>query len=151
MKKDQKSSLAWLILSLFIGFEVWRKLPVGNRHEPGPGLWPLCAVLLLGGLSIANFLKSMLDKTPEDCVAWYPRQRWRTIVLIMVSLMAYVFLLEWLGFLLCTFLLLVYLFRAAEPQPWVIAIGGSAFISVAAYIVFNLWLKVQLPQGIWGF
>ncbi|MCX5906502.1 MAG: tripartite tricarboxylate transporter TctB family protein [Deltaproteobacteria bacterium] len=151
MKNDQMSSLAWLGLALFIGVEVWRKMPVGEWNDPGAGFWPLGAALLLGGLSAVNFLKSSLDKSPEDRAPWYPRQRWRAIVLIMASLMAYVFLLEWIGFLLGTFLLMAYLFRSAEPQRWAVAIGGSALISAATYLVFDIWLKTQLPKGILGF
>jgi len=143
--------MAWLGLALFIGVEVWRKLPVGEWQDPGAGFWPLGAAFLLGGLSVVNFLKSFFDKSPEDLEPWYPRQRWRTIVLIMASLMAYVFLLEWIGFVLGTFLLLVYLFRSAEPQRWVVAIGGSALITITTYFIFDIWLKTQLPKGILGF
>ncbi len=43
---------------------------------------------------------------------------------------AYAFCLEILGFLVSTFLLLVFLFRAGmEPQRWLVAIGGSAIAS----------------------
>lgn len=151
MKKNQMSSAAWLGLALCIGVEVWRKLPVGEWQDPGAGFWPLGAALLLGGLSVVNFLKSSLEKSSEDQESWYPRQRWRTIVSIMASLMAYVFLLEWIGFVLCTFLLLAYLFRSAEPQRWAVAIGGSALITAATYFVFDIWLKTQLPKGVLGF
>ena len=143
--------MAWLGLALFIWVEVWRKLPVGEWQDPGSGFWPLGAALLLGGLSIVNFLKSSLDKSPEDRAPWYPRQRLRTIVLIMASLMAYVFLLEWTGFVLGTFLLMAYLFRSVEPQRWAVTIGGSTLISAVTYFIFDIWLKMQLPKGILGF
>ena len=143
--------MAWLGLALFIGVEVWRKLPVGEWHDPGSGFWPLGAALLLGGLSIANFVQSSLDKSVEDRAPWYPRQRWRTIVLIMASLVAYVFLVEWMGFLLSTFLLMAYLLRSVEPRRWAVVIGGSALVSAAAYLIFDIWLKTQLPKGILGF
>jgi hypothetical protein len=145
------SSVAWLGLALFIGVEVWRKLPVGEWQDPGPGFWPLGSALILGSLSIVNFLKSFLDRSPEDREPWYPRQRWKTIVSIMASLMAYVFLVEWIGFVPCTFLLIAYLLRSAEPQRWAVVIGGSAAITAATYFVFDIWLKTQLPKGVLGF
>jgi hypothetical protein len=37
-----------------------------------------------------------------------------------------------------------------EPQRWVVAIGGSALASIASYIIFEVWLKTQLPKGIFG-
>jgi hypothetical protein len=43
------------------------------------------------------------------------------------------------------------LFRFVEPQKWVVAVGGSALASIASYVVFELWLKTQLPRGILGF
>jgi putative tricarboxylic transport membrane protein len=75
---------------------------------------------------------------------------WKSLLVILGVLFGYALFLDFLGFLVSTFLLLVMLFRLVEPQRWVVAIGGSALASIASYIVFEVWLKTQLPKGIFG-
>ena len=55
-----------------------------------------------------------------------------------------------LGFILSTFLLLVFLFKAVEPQRWSVAILGSIITTVTAYGIFQVWLGSQLPAGLLG-
>jgi len=50
-----------------------------------------------------------------------------------------------IGFVLSTALLLIFLFRAIEPEKWKIAIGGAILALCFLSIVFSLWLDVQLP------
>jgi hypothetical protein len=71
--------------------------------------------------------------------------------IILAVLFGYSLFLDTLGFLVSTFILLLMLFRFVEPQKWVVAMGGSALASIASYVVFELWLKTQLPRGILGF
>ncbi|OLE38406.1 MAG: hypothetical protein AUG00_05555 [Candidatus Rokubacteria bacterium 13_1_20CM_2_70_7] len=65
--------------------------------------------------------------------------------------MAYAFALEPLGFLATTFLFLAVLFGAAQPQRWVVSVALSVTTAVLTYVVFKIWLAVQLPSGPWGF
>jgi hypothetical protein len=55
-----------------------------------------------------------------------------------------------LGFILSTIGLLVFLFKAVEPQKWSWAVLGAMISTLAAYSVFRLWLGCQLPQGLLG-
>jgi len=151
MKRDQKSSLAWFAFALYICVETARKLPIGTWGDPGPGFWPLGAGLILGGLAALVFLKSLPGKFSGEKVPWYPLHTWKQIVAVLLALLLYAATMEFLGFLLGTFLLLIFLFRVAEPQRWTVALGASALISLAAYGLFEKWLRTQLPAGIWGF
>ncbi len=151
MKRDQMSSLVWLGFAVSICTETLRNLPIGTWHNPGAGFWPLGAGLFIGGLAAINFLRSsFLDRPAADRSHWYPK-RWPRIVGVIAALMIYTVLLDWLGFLLGTFLLLVFLFRTPEPQRWTIALAGSALVALTTYGIFDRWLKVQLPVGPLGF
>ncbi|MBI2316136.1 MAG: tripartite tricarboxylate transporter TctB family protein, partial [Betaproteobacteria bacterium] len=50
-----------------------------------------------------------------------------------------------LGFVAATTLLLVFLFKVVEPQPWWIAVGGAVASTLVAWVVFHVWLGAQLP------
>ncbi len=146
------SSLVWLAFAMAICIESSR-LSFGSFHNPGPGFLPLLVGILLGILSILAFLQAALSKETEKIVqSWYPKERWKKLIWVLAALFAYAVCLEILGFLLSTFLLLIFLFRAGiETQKWIWAIGGSAVTSLSSYAVFELWLKTQLPRGILGF
>ena len=151
MKKDQMSSLVWLGFAVSICTETLRSLPIDTWHNPGAGFWPLGAGLFIGVLAVVNFLRaSFLDRSAADRSHWYPK-KWPRIVGVIAALMVYTALLDWLGFLLGTFFLLLFLFRTPEPQRWTIALAGSALVALTTYGVFERWLKVQLPIGFLGF
>jgi putative tricarboxylic transport membrane protein len=152
MKKyDRTSSLVWLGLAIFICVESFR-LPLGSIHDPGPGFLPLLVGVLLAGLSVICFLQARGGPSAEPSGPWYSAERWKSLVWILLALLVYALVLDYLGFLLSTFLLLVVLFRfGMEPQRWVWAVGGGVLASVSCYAVFELWLRTQLPKGILGF
>jgi hypothetical protein len=64
------------------------------------------------------------------------------------ALLVYNFIFVYLGFILSTILLLLFLFKAIEPQKWSVAVAGALIASLAAYVLFARWLDVQLPVGI---
>jgi len=150
MKKyDQMSSLLWLALAFYIGIESLR-LPLGSWRDPGPGFLPLGAGIGLAILSLTVFSQARFRTEERTRQGWYSQERWKSLLVILGVLFGYALFLDFLGFLVSTFLLLVMLFRFVEPQRWVVAIGGSALASIASYIVFEVWLKTQLPKGIFG-
>jgi hypothetical protein len=150
-KNDRTSSLVWLGFALFICVEAFR-LPLGSVRDPGPGFLPLLVGVLLAGLSVICFLQARRGPSEAPKGGWYSAERWKNLVWVLLALLAYAAVLDSLGFLISTFLLLVVLFRfGMEPQRWVWAVGGSVVASLSCYAVFELWLRTQLPRGILGF
>ncbi len=70
---------------------------------------------------------------------------------ILGVLVLYAIFLNTLGFLLVTFLMMVYLFRVIKPMSWKKILGGAFLTAFGSYAVFELWLQAQLPRGIFGF
>ncbi len=148
---DEISSLIWFLFAIYICVESIR-LPLGSWRDPGPGFLPLLVGLFLAGLSIICFMQARMGESTEQKASWYSRERWKNLIWVLLALFAYALVLDYLGFLMSTFLLLIFLFRfGMEPQKWFWAIGGSVIASVSCYVVFELWLQTQLPKGILGF
>jgi hypothetical protein len=145
------SSLVCLLCACYICGETVRTLPIGTWMDPGPGLWPLSAGLMLGGLSAVVLLRSRAGKSPQEKVPWYPGKTWRRIAAVILALLLCTAVMEWLGYPLATFLLMICLFRVAEPRKWAVTLGGSAVIALASYWLFQQWLGTQLPRGLWEF
>jgi putative tricarboxylic transport membrane protein len=151
MKKDQSSSLVWLTFAILICAETLRRLSLGSFRDPGSGFLPIISGIILGILALIHYVQSSLDKAKTTQGSGNLPERWKALLIVYMSLVAYVFLLEPLGFLVATFLLLIILFRIAESRPWAVLIGTSALTSLVTFLIFDVFLKCQLPKGILSF
>jgi putative tricarboxylic transport membrane protein len=120
------------------------KLPFGTVHSPGQGFFPWwisAAIFLLALLLLFQAL------TSRSSVARKSSGRIVKVALLLVMLAAYTFLLEPLGYLLSTFLLVLFMLRAIDTQRWAVALSVAAVTSAGSYVVFALWLSIPLPRG----
>ncbi|OGP68723.1 MAG: hypothetical protein A2170_04735 [Deltaproteobacteria bacterium RBG_13_53_10] len=139
-------SLLLVLFSLLVCREAYR-LSLGRPAVPGAGLFPFLLGGILVGLSLLYFFKSWNDWRREEEIPLWEGLRWKKVLLVLGALFAYGLLLEKVGFLFCTFLLLMSLFRWVDRQRWYWVYGGALGISVLCYLVFKIWLKIQLPVG----
>ncbi len=130
------------------GFIVWqsKKLSVGSFRAPGPGFFPFCLGLLLIGIALIILVQGVRQK-PEV----HETIRKGRVILAMVALTAYPVVFEYVGYLLSTFLFMLLLLRTVERKPWWIGTGAAALITLFSYLLFKVWLGVQVPDGILGF
>jgi putative tricarboxylic transport membrane protein len=146
-KPDLFSSLFWMVLALCLIFWGYG-LELGTLSEPESGFIIFWAGILMFGLSGAVCLitlrqrKTMLEEKP----LWVG-SGWLKVVWVTAALALYAYVLTPLGFLMSTFLFLLFLFRIYEPQKWLTAIWVSALMVIVTYLVFDVWLGSQLPKG----
>lgn len=150
-KADQWSGLALLLLSAGM---IWAALglPFGNLHNPGPGFFPFWLGLIMGAMSIGLIVQTTLAKRNVRTIRNILEEdvRWSKVLLVLVALILYGFLMDTIGFLIMTFLLMVVLLRFIETQSWKVVIGWALVGSVGAYLIFEVWMKLRLPKGFWG-
>jgi putative tricarboxylic transport membrane protein len=119
------------------------KLPLGTARNPGPGFfpwWTSVALILLGVVFFAQGLNfSSAAREGSGRIA--------KVATLMAALAAYALLLELLGYPISTFLLVLFILRATEPQPWAGALGMATITALVSYVLFALWLGVPLPRG----
>ena len=150
MKKfDLIGSTFWLIIGFLICEESWR-IKLGEFRNPGPGFLPFGTGLILGGLALAVLVRTLRGESSGDKAFWADRSRWPKVFLTLACIFVYGVFLEPLGFLLTTFLTMGFMFRVIEPQRWRTVIAGALFSAVIAYLIFDTWLKVELPKGFLG-
>jgi len=122
---------------------------------PGAGFLPFLAGVTLIALSLVAFVSAVRSRRAETDTAsnerFFPHpESWKKVMLALTALLAYWVVLEYLGFLITTYLLLLFLLRVIEPQKWLLAVATALIATTFSYALFNLWLKVQLPKGILG-
>ena len=145
--KDTTSSLFWLLVGAGVCYGGY-DLELGTLHDPGSGFMFFWVGIIMMGLSLSILIQGMrMREKGEDLKSLWSGVQWKKIVLVVIALSLYAYAFSTSGFIICTVILLVFLFKAIEPQRWSVAILGAVLSTVTAYLVFQLWLGSQLPKG----
>lgn len=147
---DRSSSLFWLVVGIGIAISSL-KYGFGTLHEPGPGFITFFAGAILTLLSLSLFFSSLRDQKDRSGFQnlWAGLEPGK-VLYVTVLLVAYAFLLKPIGFLISTFILLFLLFRVKGTYRLKTIFLISFLVTVGSYIIFEIWLKAQLPKGILG-
>jgi len=152
-RKDLISSSVWLLAGLFITIMSLSSLKIGTVRNPGPGFFPLIVGMVLTFLSLMILLRAIFTKTEENrnISELWANLNWPKMFYAIGILVIYPIVLEIVGFLLTTFLVLTLLCIGIEPKKWGLGIGLSFVSSACSYLLFDRILQVQLPRGFLGF
>jgi len=125
-------------------------LPLGNLKHPGPGFFPfliscvLCSVALI---SLVSLKIGNLHKTTST--NWPTRSIWVRISFSLFLFTGYALVLERLGFLLSTSLLIGSFVKIVFKCSWLISGLFTAITVAGSYILFVWFLGVRLPSPNW--
>ncbi|MDP3910912.1 MAG: tripartite tricarboxylate transporter TctB family protein [Gemmatimonadales bacterium] len=148
---DERVSVIGVVLGVLVVVAALR-MPLGAWSSPGPAFLPVGAGVLLVVLCLAYGINAWRNTEPEYSRKPSPWviEHWRRAVSVMFALLVYALLLDTLGYLVATFLLMVVLLRVLEPPGWPMTFLAATLITAVTYIVFGKWLMVQFPRGIFG-
>ncbi len=117
MKKNNRiSALFFLLLSFFV-CQQSVVIGVGSLSQPGPGLLAFGAGAGIGVLALWFLIQSFVSKESRGEVTHHGKtlQRGR-FLMICTSLFVYTIAVNWLGFLLSTFLFVIFVLRLIESK-----------------------------------
>ena len=150
--REQLGSLFWLVFAAIVCAGSL-KLSLGTLRQPGTGFFPFLGGAALALCSFLNLLRATLEKRKrvvQKAGSLGPLVNWKNVVFSLFVLFSYPFLLGIIGFAPVTFLFLALLLRFVEPQRWSIVLGGAAAGTMVTYFVFQYWLNMQFPRGVFG-
>jgi len=138
-----------MALSLFICQQA-TVIGVGSLRRPGPGLLAFGAGAGIGLLTLAVFIRTFLSKPAVDAVRDEKSVRRVKFFLICTSLFVYAAVISWLGFVVSTFLFVLFLLRTVQTEKWWRSLLKALLITAGNYLVFVVWLGIRLPGGFWA-
>ena len=151
-KSDFFSGFTLLIfgVTIFIGSMSY---PFGEIDNPGAGFVPRIASLILIIISlfimIIAYKKHMGRKGGAPYKTFFStRGAPKRIILALASLLAYRLLFLTLGFMPTTFLFFLFVTRSLGDFKWRISFIFSFSSTIMAYLLFQVFLKIQVPPGI---
>lgn len=144
-------ALFWVALGILVCYGATR-LGLGSITEPGSGFiffWSGLILVILSLMVLGEGLRG--TEETEEIVHETGETNWVKIALVLLSLVLYAFFLERLGFVVTTFLLLSFLLGWIEGTNWTRSLGVASAAALGSFTIFELWLKIRLPKGIFGF
>lgn len=146
--RDIVASFFWLLVGAGLIYEGYHT-ELGTLQEPGSGFVIFWIGIVIVGLSLVLLLMTVFKPAPIEGTSssWFGPGLGKVLI-ISLALLLYAYALIPLGFLLTTFLFMLFLFKGINLQGWLASIGGAVLTSLAFYVVFSYWLAVQLPAGI---
>ena len=150
-KADRISGIFWLVFAVVVIIESYR-LGLGTLHQPGPGFLFFGAAIMLGIMALGILIRAGVNKTSEESKLLNLRKlNIGKVILVLASLFLYSLLMEKLGFILTTVMLFIFLLGVVEKKKWLFTIFTSVIVTALTYGIFEIWLKSQLPKGVFGF
>lgn len=150
-RTDQAAGVIALILGVYAISQALALPYTAEFGRPGAGFFPFwlgLALVFLGALVIVNAtVKPMADQGPAPFQSVHQIKKPGLILLtILIAILA----LHTLGFLVMVGLFLVMLLVVVEKVKLVIGLVTAIVGATSFYLVFEVWLKIQLPIGIMG-
>jgi len=141
---ELRSGIFFFGLALFVLWESLR-LELGTLKTPGPGFLSFGAGIGLAVLSLALITSGWGKRADLKAHS-------RRVILALLALFAYSLILDTLGFIVATFLLVAILFRLGGYfRQWWTLVAASASVALLAYLFFGILLNVFLPRGLFSF
>jgi putative tricarboxylic transport membrane protein len=145
-------TLFWAALGIFVAAYSYR-LGLGKLLEPGPGLMPFALGTILCLLALCKLVGETRSGNREEGpiikaqVHVGGRGDVGRIAGITLTLLIYALLLEVLGYIVTTFLVMAFLFRFAGYRGWPLILLYAAIIAGVTYFGFT-YLGTRFPPGI---
>jgi putative tricarboxylic transport membrane protein len=142
----KRSAVIWLVFAGFamLSFHEAGKLPFGRTSVPGAGFFPTVLAVLLAMVSLIGLIAAPqgngMDQSQEPLF-------WRKMLLTLAALLAFAAIFEFAGYVVTTFLFVIFLLRAVERKTWTQAGAVALCASLVSYILFGLLLGAPLPTG----
>jgi hypothetical protein len=150
-KRDLASSIIWMALGgLFEAGALQQGLM--RRGVPGPGFLPLIGGLALIFVSLFVLVPALKGKEKGESGGFFPEpDSFRRLLFALGALFAFGIAMEYVGFLLTTFLFMLSMGRLIEPKGWSTILLLALLTAVLSHLLFSVFLEVQLPKGPIGF
>ena len=148
---DSVSGLFLLLFAIFIAVESY-SLGLGEWKNPGAGYFSFAGALILGMMSLKVFVAALRKGSEQEKSALvFDGLRRRNVGFVIGGMVIYGLVFEKLGFILSTFLLIVFFLRVIAPQRWRVILLTAFLCATGSYLLFHVLLGAELPKGLLGF
>lgn len=150
-RADRISGAFWLCFSILVSIKSY-DLGLGTLRKPGPGFLFFWTSIFLGIMSLVilkrAWSRGQIEPSKQTI---YEKKNVLKIVLVLLSVFLYAIFMETVGFIPMTLIFFIFLLGMIEKKKWWLTTSVSIGVTGMAYLIFEVWLKSQLPRGLLGF
>jgi putative tricarboxylic transport membrane protein len=128
-----------------------RTFPTLERGYPGPSLFPnvLAVLFIIAGITLVAQGVRSGERIIKFDTSGITRSGLINILLVLGGIVFYIYLSDFLGFQITSFILLFGLMKCLRVSThWSLVMACG--ITLAIYLLFAKMLLVPLPWGLWG-
>lgn len=135
--------LLFLVVSVIVFVQSLR-LPYTGHYGPGPGMLPLWISAIVAVLSVGYLILAWTREDKTVAQAFPKDAGWVNALAVIGTLALFLVTVNVVGFLPASILALFLMFLRGYRWYWSLAL--SAGVSVSVYVIFDVLLRVQLPD-----
>ena len=143
---DVTVSLLLLVLAATLGFDNWRTGIAWDSTGPEAGYFPFYIGIIIVFCSVITLYQALAIKAAQN-TSFVMRGQLKMVTLVMVPTVLYVGLINWLGIYVASTIYIALFMWWLGKYSWVKYVPVSVGVSVAFFLMFEVWFKVPLPKG----
>jgi len=142
--------IAVTLLFLAFGLVVcWDNHRIGaswGSDGPEAGYFPFYIGVIIIVSSAITLFQAIAIKAADN-EPFVLRGQLKMVMVVMVPTVVYVAAIDWLGIYVASTIYVVLFMRWLGKYSWIKCASVSIGVSVAFFLMFELWFKVPLPKG----
>jgi len=135
-----------LLFGLVVVIDSYRLGARWGDDGPQPGYFPFYVGLLICASSVAILMRALRNPALAE-ESFVSRGELKKIFTVLVPTIVYVALIAWLGFYVASTLYIAYFMWRLGKYSWLKTVPVSVGVSVAFFLIFEIWFSVPLPKG----
>jgi len=116
---------------------------------PGPGFIPFWVATIVGILTLIQLFTEIRKETVKPGKPLFEGKQVLNTVYGLCFLFAFPLLMDRIGFFICTVLFTGACLKVVGRKKWVTVVPLSFTVAVLSYMIFVVWLQLQIPRGKW--
>jgi putative tricarboxylic transport membrane protein len=145
--------LGLMVMTLRLDVDLQRNVGGAIGPDAYPGLLA-GAILLLAVLLLWQTARGRPEPEPIETagadLADAPPPAYGRVLLTLLLLSGYSLLLQPLGFLIATPLLMILLMRLIGDKRWFLMVASALLMTITLYVFFRYGMSLVLPEGLLG-
>jgi len=128
---------------------IFDSLRLGARwgdEGPQPGYFPFYLGIIICASSLINALRSLALSGPRNR-AFVERGQLKLVLSVLIPSAVFVGVVGWLGIYVSAILYIALFMRWLGKYAWWKLFAVAFGVSIAFYLIFEIWFKVPLPKG----
>ena len=134
------------VLGALVVFDSWRLGASWAEDGPQAGYFPFYIGMILCVASLLTFVQGLRDRASAS-ESFVSVAQLKLVLAVLVPTVIYVLLIAYFGFYLASTVFIAFFMIWLGKYGWFKTAAVSIGVSVASFLLFDIWFKLPMPKG----